>query len=214
MQLHGIKEQIGINRFLLSAKKWIETTNAIGIISKSGRYGGTYAHPDIAFHFCLWLSPTFQLYIAKEFQRLKKQESEEEKQALEWNLRRALSKVNFRIHTESIKENLIPARIFKHRKKEGIVYASEADILNVALFGITAKEWRLENSERKGNIRDYATEEQLLVLANLESHNAQFIKDGLGQDERLEKLNEIAIYQMQVLVNVPSLKQMKALGKK
>lgn len=210
MQLHGIREQIGINRFLLSAKKWIEMTNAIGIRAKTGRYGsGTFAHLDIAFHFCLWLSPTFQLYVAKEFQRLKKQESEEEKQALEWNLRRSLSKINYRIHTEAIKENLIPPRIYERPKDDGFIYASEADVLNVAVFGMTAKQWRLQNPELKGNIRDYATEEQLLVLANLESHNAQFIKEKLSQDERLDKLNQIAIYQMQVLINVPALKQIQ-----
>jgi hypothetical protein len=204
MQLHGIKEQVGLNRFLMSAKKWTTLTNAIGITAKSGRYGGTYAHPDIAFHFCLWLSPTFQLYISKEFQRLKIKEAQEEKEALDWNLKRTLAKVNYRIHTDAIKANLIPARISNNPKQSGFVYASEADLLNVALFGMTAKEWRIANPKQKGNIRDHATGEQLLVLANLESHNAEFIKDNLSQDERVHKLNEIAIYQMQVLVNVPT----------
>ncbi len=202
MQLHGIKEQVGINRFLISAGKWVEMTNAIGIVAKSGRYGGTFAHPDIAFHFCLWLSPTFQLYVAKEFQRLKKEESAEEKMALEWNLRRALSKINYRIHTDAIRQNLIPQRIFKSLNAQELAYANEADLLNLALFGHTAKMWRQQNPDLKGNLRDHATDEQLLVLANLESHNAQFIKEGLSQNERLEKLNEIAIYQMQVLVRV------------
>ena len=214
MQLHGIKEQIGLNRFLMSAKKWIALTNAIGIQAKAGRYGGTYAHPDIAFHFCLWLSPTFQLYIAKEFQRLKTKEAEELKETLEWNVKRTLAKVNYKIHTDAIKENLIPDRL--HRlKKEGFVYASEADVLNVALFGMTAKMWRLQNPKKKGNVRDYASGEQLLVLANLESHNAQLIKEGLGQDERAEKLNEIAIYQMQVLtMPPPALKHLTGKPKK
>ena len=211
MQLHGIKEQAGLNRFLMSAKKWVTLTNAIGIKAKAGRYGGTYAHPDIAFHFCLWLSPTFQLYISKEFQRLKIAEAEEQKENLEWTVKRTLAKVNYKIHADAIKENLIPNRIYNRPKKEGFVYASEADVLNVALFGMTAKEWKLANSDKKGNMRDFATGEQLLVLANLESHNAQFIKEGLSQDERVDKLNEIAIYQMQVLVNQPSVK--KLLGK-
>lgn len=209
MQLHGIKEQIGLNRFLLSVKKWIEQTGAIGIRAQAGRFGGTFAHPDIAFHFCLWLSPTFQLYVSKEFQRLKQQESENQTAALDWNLRRALSKVNYRIHTESIRENLIPARLAGMPKTEEITFASEADLLNLALFGITAKTWRQQFPELKGNLRDHATNEQLLVLANLESHNAQFIKEGLARDERLLKLNEIAIYQMQILANLPAVRQLE-----
>lgn len=209
MQLHGIKEQAGLNRFLMSAKKWQNLTNAVGIVAKAGRYGGTYAHADIAFHFCLWLSPTFNLYIAKEFQRLKIAEAEREAEALEWNMKRALSKVNYRIHTDAIRENLIPSRIYNRPKKDGFVYASEADILNVALFEMTAKEWKIANPKKKGNMRDHATSEQLLVLANLESHNAHFIKEGLSQDERLAKLNEIAIYQMELLLNMP---QMKGIG--
>jgi hypothetical protein len=176
--------------------------------SKPKTQTSSYAHRDIALGFCYWLSPPFQLYVIKEFQRLKKIEAEEHKEALGWNLKRTLSKINYRIHTEAIKGNLVPPRILNRPKKEGIVYASEADVLNVALFGMTAKEWRIQNPALKGNIRDYATESQLLVLANLESHNAQFIKERLSQDERLEKLNEIAIYQMQILANVPSMKQL------
>lgn len=213
MQLHGIKEQIGLNRFLMSAKKWITSTNAIGIKAKAGRYGGTFAHPDIAFHFCLWLSPTFQLYIAKEFQRLKIEEAKELQEAQEWNVKRTLAKVNYIIHTDAIKQHLIPKRLYNRPKKDGFIYASEADVLNVALFGMTAKMWRLQNQEKKGNMRDHASTEQLLVLSNLESHNAHFIKEGLSQDERADKLNEIAIYQMQVLVNQSALKQLNE-GKK
>lgn len=208
MQLHGIKEQAGINRFLMSAKKWIETTNAIGLKSNAGRYGGTYAHPDIAFHFCLWLSPTFQLYISKEFQRLKKQEALEQHDALEWNLKRTLAKVNYVIHTDAVKNHLVPDKI-QDTKFEGIYYASEADVLNLALFTMTAKDWRENNPTLKGNLRDNATAEQLLVMANLENLNAEFIKMGLDKQTRLTKLNKVAIYQMQLLVNMPSLGLLK-----
>ena len=208
MQLHGIKEQAGINRFLLSAKKWIDMTNAIGIKSSSGRYGGTYAHPDIAFHFCLWLSPTFQLYISKEFQRLKKQEAIEQNELLGWNMKRTLAKVNYKIHTDAIKMHLIPDKI-KSTQSESLYYASEADLLNLALFGQTAKEWREANPDLKGNMRDAATTEQLLVLANLENLNAEFIKMGFTKQERVTKLNDIAIYQMQLLVNMPTLNLLK-----
>jgi len=207
MQLHGIKEQAGLNRFLMSAKKWISMTNAIGIKSKAGRYGGTYAHPDIAFHFCLWLSPTFQLYIAKEFQRLKIREAEEQNNKLDWNLKRVLSKVNYRIHTDAIKEKLIPPRL-SSKKRSGFIYASEADIINVALFGKTAKVWRTQNPKLKGNIRDFASTEQLLVLANLEAINAELIRAGLSQDERITRLNEAAINQMNSLLSAPSLSQL------
>jgi hypothetical protein len=183
----------------------------MGMYSKSGRHGGgTYAHSDIAINFCYWLSPVFQVYLIKEFQRLKLEEAEARKGELEWNIKRTLAKVNYRIHTDAIKENLIPARLYNRPKKDGFVYASEADVLNMALFGVTAKEWRLFNPDKKGNIRDYATGEQLLVLANLESHNAEFIKEGLSQDERAQRLNEIAIYQMEVLLNTnifPKLQQ-------
>ncbi len=212
MQLHGIKEQAGLNRFLMSAKKWISMTNAIGIKSKAGRYGGTYAHPDIAFHFCLWLSPTFQLYIAKEFQRLKIKEAEEQNSKLDWSLKRVLSKVNYRIHTDAIKEKLIPPRI-SSKKRGGFIYASEADIINVALFGKTAKIWRTQNPKRKGNIRDFASTEQLLVLANLEAINAELIRAGLSQDERIARLNEAAISQMNSLLSSPSLSQLPGKSK-
>ena len=203
------KNQAGSNNFNLTPKKWINATNALGLIVKSGRYGGgTFAHRDIAINFCYWLSPTFQLYLIKEFQRLKEIEADEQKEYLEWNLKRTLAKVNYKIHTSAIKNNLIPARIQDKSKEKGFIYASEADMLNMALFGLTAKEWRLRNPKKKGNIRDFATGEQLLVLANLESHNAEFIKERLSQDERLDKLNEIAIYQMQVLVNSLVLKNL------
>lgn len=206
MQLHGIKEKIGLNRFLLSVKKWVSLTNAIGIQSKAGKYGGTYAHSDIAFHFCLWLSPTFQLYVSKEFKRLKAKEAEEQKESIEWHIKRTLAKVNYRIHTDAVKQHLVPPRL--NVKERGIVYANEADILNLALFGMTAKMWRRQNSNKQGNIRDYATGEQLLVLSNLENLNAEFIKVGLDQEERLERLNEIAIYQMKILVAPPLLTQL------
>lgn len=198
MQLHGIRENIGINRFILSAKKWVETVNAIGIRSSAGRYGGTFAHKDIAFHFCLWLSPTFQLYIAKEFQRLKELEAEQSRGVLDWSVKRTLAKINYHIHTDAVQMHLIPPKVAAS-KQAGIVYASEADLLNVALFGVTAKQWQIANPTLKGNIRDYATAEQLLVLANLENLNAHLIKERLAQDERLQKLNEVAIYQMALL---------------
>ncbi len=196
-----VKEEFFDRPYSLTPKKWLEATNGKGIISKSGRYnGGTYAHKDIAINFCYWLSPTFQIYLIKEFQRLKELESKERKDALEWDVRRLLSKVNYKIQTDAIKKNLIPSHIKENIK--GFYYASEADILNVAMFGMTAKEWNNSNAKTKGNLRDNATPEQLLVLANLETHNAEFIKDGLSQDERVEKLNEIAIYQMRLLVNI------------
>ena len=205
----GIKERTGSNTFYVSIRQWIQETNAIGIQSKTGRYGGTYAHKDIAINFCYWLSPKFQILLIKEFQRLKEIESEQQKETLEWNVKRTLAKINYRIHTDAIKENLIPSRIYNNPKKEGFIYANEADILNVALFGITAKMWRSQNPDKKGNIRDYATSEQLIVLSNLESQNAQLIKEGLSQDERLDKLNEIAIYQMQVLTQpFPAIKKL------
>ena len=203
MELHGIKEQAGLNRFLMSAKKWVALTNAIGIQAKAGRYGGTYAHPDIAFHFCLWLSPTFQLYISKEFQRLKKEESEQSN--LEWSLNRSLSKINYSVHTDAIKQELIPPRI---TKGIGAIYASEADILNMSVFGITAKQWRLSNLDKKGNLRDYATHEQLVILSNLEAINAELIRLQLSQDERVNILNQAAIKQMESLLNSPSLLQL------
>ena len=195
------KSQAGLNNFNLTPRKWIEATNAIGIISKAGRYGGgTFAHRDIAFEFGSWLSPEFKLYLIKEFQRLKADENDRLK--LEWNLQRTLAKVNYHIHTDAIKENLIPKELSK--SQTSFVYANEADLLNVALFGITAKQWRDANPNAEGNIRDMATIEQLVVLSNLESINAVLIHQGLGQSERLIQLNKIAITQMKSLVNRPN----------
>ncbi len=182
-----------MNAFTLSPKKWIETTNAIGLISKSGRYGGTYAHKDIAFKFASWISVEFELYIVKEFQRLKA----EEQRLIGWSAKRELSKINYRIHTEAIKQNLIPAEVTKDQSS--VIYANEADVLNVAMFGVTAKQWREANPDLKGNIRDYASVNELICLSNMESLNAVFIEQGLPQSERLIKLNQIAIHQMRVL---------------
>ena len=201
----------GTNAFSMSPSKWIEGTNAKGIISKAGKTGGgTFAHKDIALGFCYWISPPFQLYLIQEFQRLKEQEALENKEALDWNLKRTLAKVNYRIHTDAVKMHLIPPRL-AGTKHEGVVYASQADILNLALFGVTAKQWREANPDLKGNIRDYATAEQLLVLVNLENLNAYFIKEGLAPDERLDKLNEVAIYQMQLLSDPKVLQGFKQL---
>jgi len=190
-----IEQEAGINRFIMSVGQWIKRTNAIGFIVKAGRYGGTYAHKDIAFHFAMWLSPEFQIYIIKEFQRLK----EAEQKLLGWSAKRELAKINYRIHTDAIKENLIPKNLSK--KQISLVYANEADVLNMALFGKTAKQWRNENPEKKGNIRDYANVSQLVCLANLENLNAVFINEGINQSERLAKLNQIAISQMKILLN-------------
>jgi len=194
LEFEGFRKQAGLNAFTLSPKKWRDTTNAIGIIVKSGRYGGTYAHKDIAFKFASWISVEFELYIVKEFQRLK----EEEQKLLGWSAKRELAKINYRIHTDAIKENLIPKNLSK--KQISFVYANEADVLNMALFGKTAKQWRDENPDKKGNIRDYANVSQLVCLANLENLNAVFINDGLQQSERLVKLNQIAISQMKILL--------------
>ena len=188
-----IKSKAGLNNFRLSAKEWTEKTHAIGIVSKVGRYGGTYAHKDIAFEFAMWISPEFKVYLIREFQRLK----EEEQKLIGWTAKRELSKVNYRIHTDAIKQNLIPAEVSE--KQISFIYANEADVLNVALFGMTAKEWRDANPEFKGNIRDYATINQLICLSNMESLNAIFINEGLPQAERLRRLNAIAIQQMSVL---------------
>ncbi len=204
-EFEGIKNEAGRNSFYLSAKKWIEKTNAKGIVASAGRYGGTYAHKDIAFEFGSWLSPEFKLYLIKEFQRLKDEENV--RLSLEWNLNRVLSKLNYRIHTDAIKEHIIPENISK--EQANFVYASEADVLNVALFGKTAKQWRTQNPEKEGNIRDYSTIEQLLVLANLESMNAEFIRMQLPQSERLIKLNQIAISQLKSLLHNPNIKQLK-----
>ena len=212
VEFDQFKNEAGLNSFVLSPQKWIDKTNAIGIISKSGRYGGTYAHSDIAFEFASWLSPTFKLYIIKDYQRLKQEESHIKE--LEWNVKREIAKTNYKIHTDAIKENLIPPTLSK--KEISYIYAREADIINKALFGQTAKEWRENNPKAKGNIRDTATIEQLIVLSNLETMNAQYIKEGLSQIERLFKLNAIAVYQMNsILTNgVKSIDTIKQIGKK
>jgi len=201
------KSQAGLNSFNLTPRKWIEATNAIGILSKSGRYGGgTFAHRDIAFEFASWISPQFKLYLIKEFQRLK----DEERKQLGWDIRRNLTKINYRIHTGAIKENLIPSELSKQQINN--IYASEADVLNTALFGKTAKEWRDTNPDKKGNIRDYADISQLVCLSNLENLNAHFIDDRLPQDERLVKLNKIAIQQMKLLTDDRGIKKLKDKG--
>ena len=193
-------------RLIMSPKRWIETTNAIGVISKSGRYGGgIFAHRDIAFEFATWLSAKFKFYLVKEFDRLKNDEAR--RQSLEWNLQRTLSKINYRIHTDAIKEHIIPKEITK--AQASMVYASEADILNVALFGMTATQWRDVNPGKDGNMRDHATLEQLVVLSNMESINALLIRQGLTQSERLMQLNSTAITQMKSLVNVSLTKRFK-----
>ncbi|EKD44088.1 MAG: hypothetical protein ACD_71C00241G0005 [uncultured bacterium (gcode 4)] len=207
-EFSDIKNQSGSNGFVLSGKQWIEKTNAIGIISKPGRYGwGTYAHKDIAFEFASWISAEFKLYLIKEFQRLK--EEENERLSLGWDVKRILTKVNYRVHTDAIKRHLVPALL--GIKSQSVIYATEADVLNVALFGMTAKTWREKNPETEGNIRDEATIEQLVVLANLESLNAEFIRQKLSQSDRLTRLNEIAIIQMSALLGSPSLREMKKL---
>jgi hypothetical protein len=205
IEFDGIKNMAGANSFSLTPKRWIEGTNAKGIVSKTGRYGGTFAHRDIAFEFASWLSAEFKFYLIKEFQRLKADENDRLK--LDWNLQRTLSKVNYQIHTDAIKQNLIPVKLSK--QQIAFVYANEADLLNMALFGKTAKQWRDETSagsqtKPKGNIRDEANIEQLVVLTNLESINAMLIKQNLSQAERLLQLNEMAITQMKSLVNRPN----------
>lgn len=194
IEFDDFKKQAGLNSFTLTSKQWIEKTAAIGIISKAGRYGGTYAQKDIAFEFASWISVEFKLYLIKEFQRLKEQEY----QQLGWDIRRNLAKVNYAIHTDAIKENLIPDALTP--QQINYVYSSEADLLNMALFGITARRWREENPEIGGNMRDHANVHQLVCLANLESMNAHFITEGLSQSERLVKLNELAIRQMSILI--------------
>jgi len=195
LEFEGIRNEAGRNSFFLSAKAWAERTRAKGLIASAGRYGGTFAHTDIAFEFGSWLSPEFKLYLIKEFQRLK--EDENRRLSLAWNLNRTLSKLNYRIHTDAVKAHLIPPEVTP--AQAAITYATEADLLNVALFGQTARQWRDANPRLEGNVRDYASVEQLLVLANMEGMNAEFIHMGLPQGERLKRLNEIAIRQMQVL---------------
>ena len=198
-----IKSQAGLNSYKISVKEWTEKTNAIGIISKAGRYGGTYAHKDIAFEFGMWISPKFKLLLIKEFERLK---AEEQKQ-IGWNAKRELSKINYRIHTDAIKNNLVPKELTKNQIN--FVYAEEADVLNMALFGMTAKEWREKNPNKKGNIRDYANINELICLANLENTNSIFINEGMRQSDRLYKLNQIAISQMKILTKDSETKLLK-----
>jgi hypothetical protein len=197
IEFDGIKNMAGSNSFSLTPKRWIESTHAIGIVSKTGRYGGTYAHRDIAFEFATWISAEFKFYLIKEFQRLK--EDEQKHLSLEWNLQRTISKINYHIHTDAIKDHIIPPVVTK--KQTSAIYASEADLLNVALFAKTAAEWRRINPEIKGNIRDTATLEQLVVLSNMESINALLIRQGLSQPDRLLQLNTVAITQMKSLIN-------------
>ena len=204
VEFDGFRRQAGLNSFTLTPKQWIAHTNAIGIISKPGRYGGTFAHKDIAFEFAAWISVEFKLYLIKEFQRLK----ETEQAQLGWDIRRNLAKINYRIHTDAVKENLIPQQVTK--AQINAIYASEADVLNVALFGMTAKEWRGSNRGKKGNIRDYANVSPLVCLSNLENLNALFINEGLSQKDRLMKLNAIAIHQMRLLTDDTGIKQLEA----
>jgi len=203
LEFEGIKNEAGLNRFILSVKQWTEKTNSKGIIAKAGRYGGTYAHKDIAFEFASWVSPQFKLYLLKEFQRLK----EEEQKQIGWSAKSELAKINYHIHTDAIKQNFIPSEL--KPEQISIVYANEADVLNVSLFGITSKQWRDANLDLKGNIRDYATINELICLSNMENINAILINDDIPQMERLIKLNQIAIQQMRILQNVENRKLFK-----
>jgi len=207
VEFDSFRNQAGSNAFTLSPQKWIDSTNAIGIVSKSGRNGGTFAHSDIAFEFASWISAEFKLYIIKDYKRLKNDESS--RLSLGWNLNREISKLNYRIHTDAIKENLIPPELTPYQIS--MTYASEADVLNVALFGITAKQWRDENLDKSGNIRDYATLNQLLVLANMESYNAILIEQGKSQPERLQLLNKYAIRQLKAIqeINTDTIKKLE-----
>ena len=210
LEFEGIKNEAGRNSFYLSAKKWADATGAIGLHARTGRYGGTYAHKDIAFEFGSWLSPEFKLYLIKEYQRRKDEESLAT--SLEWNFQLTLSKVNYKIHTYAIKARLIPSRLTK--LQTGVIYASEADLLNVALFGLTAAQWRAANADFSGNMRDFASLEQLVVLSNLESINAVLIHQGLEQTVRLTQLNDIAISQMQSLLGNSMVKRLTGTSKK
>ncbi len=205
IEFDGIKNLSGSNSFSITPKRWIESTNAIGIVSKTGRYGGTFAHKDIAFEFATWLSAEFKFYLIKEFQRLK--EDEDDRLKLNWSFQRTLAKVNYHIHTDAIKENLMPKELTKNQIN--LIYANEADLLNVALFGLTAKDWRDENPKETGNIRDIATIEQLVVLSNLESINALLIHQNIEQSQRLLLLNKTAISQIKSLLNSKELKKIK-----
>lgn len=201
-----IRSKAGLHNYKISVKEWVEKTNSIGLKATAGRYGGTYAHKDIAFEFGMWISAEFKIYLIKEFQRLKDQEQKQ----LGWDIKRNLAKINYRIHTDAIKENLIPKEITK--EQANMIYASEAEVLNVALFGTTAKEWRDNNKNKSGNIRDYANVSQLVCLSNLENLNALFINENLPQDKRLIKLNKIAIQQMKILTADKNVKKLKSKG--
>ena len=203
IEFDGIRNQAGLNSFSLTPKRWIAQTGAVGIVSKTGRYGGTYAHKDVAFEFASWVSVEFKLYLIKEFQRLK----EAERDQLGWDIRRNLARINYRIHTDAIKDNLVPPELTPQQMS--LVYATEADVLNMALFGMTAKQWRDANPDKTGNIRDYANGAQLVCLANMESLNAHFINEGIEQSERLARLNQIAIQQMSALIGEQSLRRLK-----
>ena len=203
IEFDGIRLQSGLNTFILTPSKWIKKTNAKGIISQQGRYGGTFAHKDIALEFATWISVEFKLHLIKEFQRLK----EHENKSISWNVKRELSKINYKIHTDAIKENLIPKEITKSQTNK--IYADEADVLNIALFGKTAKEWNKNNQNKKGNIRDYTNITQLIVLSNLEVLNSEFINQNLSQKDRLIKLNQIAISQMNLLTNNKNIKKLE-----
>ena len=198
-----IRNQAGLNSFKISVKEFVSRTNAISLQAKAGRYGGTYAHKDIAFEFAMWISPEFKIFIVKEFQRLK----EEEQKAIGWSAKRELSKINYHIHTDAVRANLVPDEVDAYHSS--LIYAEEADVLNVALFGMTAKEWREANPGKKGNMRDYATINQLICLSNMENLNAVFINEGIPQHDRLHKLNKIAIQQMTVLEEVGNRKLLK-----
>lgn len=203
VEFDQFRNEAGANHFVLSPQRWVESTRAIGLVSKSGRYGGTFANKDIAFEFASWISPQFKLYLIKEFQRLK----DEEHKQLGWDIRRNLTKINYRIHTDAIKENLVPPEL--SARQNDLVYATEADVLNMALFGMTAKNWRDKNPGRKGNIRDDADVSQLVCLSNLENLNALFIRENVSQSERLRKLNQIAIHQMKLLTDNPGIRRLE-----
>lgn len=208
LEFEAIENEAGKNSFVLTPKRWVEQTNAIGLRTKSGRYGATYAHKDIAFEFASWISPEFKLYIIQDYQRLKT--SEAHQLALDWNVKRLIAKANYKIHTEAIKDNLIPPDISK--REQSFIYANEADMLNAVLFGITAKQWREQNPDKKGNIRDYASIEQLLVLSNLENANALLIGQGYNMKDRALKLNKMAIEQMRSLTGLKSVKEIKGIA--
>lgn len=203
LEFEGFRKQAGLNAFTLSPQKWVKTTNAIGIISKSGRYGGTYAHKDIAFKFASWISVEFELYIVKEFQRLK----QEEQNKIGWSAKRELARINYHIHTDAVRNKLVPTEVSMSQKNT--IYAEEADVLNVAIFGMTAKEWRESNPNLNGNIRDYATVNELICISNMENINSVMINENVPQSERLEKLNKIAIHQMNILENCNNIKLLK-----